>query len=112
MGSADRVKGVVTAWSGQQSESEEQSERAEARHQKIDVTGAHVLLLAVMRDHQRPRRQRHELPRYQEGESVVGEYHQIHPGKIGSIKRQHPMWRLFMAAIAEREQARCRSAKI
>ena len=40
---ADRVEGVSALRPGEQAEGEQQRERAEARHDQIDVAGAHVL---------------------------------------------------------------------
>ena len=67
---------------GEQAEGEQQSQRAEARHQQIDVAGAHIVAVAMMRDHQRPGGERHELPRHQEAEGIVGQHHEIHGGEI------------------------------
>ena len=66
----------------------------------------------MVRHHQRPRRQRHELPRDQEREGVVGEHDQLHAGEKGRIERQHALRRRFVPAVAEREQARARGAEI
>ena len=66
----------------------------------------------MVRHHQRPGRQRHELPRDQEGEGVVGEHDEIHAGEKGRIERQHALRRLLVAAVAEREQARGGGAEI
>ena len=38
---------------------------------------------AVVRHHQRPRRQRHELPGEEKAEGVVREHHQVHAGEEG-----------------------------
>ena len=105
----ERVKAVGA---GEQAEGEQQSERAEARHDQIDVAGAHVLGHAMVRHHQRPRRQRHELPGQQKREGVVGEHDQRHAGKERRIERQHASGRRFVLAVAERKQARAKRAEI
>ena len=105
-------EGIKAVGPGEQAEGEQQSERAEARHHQIDVAGAHVVGHAVVRHHQRPRGQRHELPGDQEGEGVVGEHDQRHAGEKGGIERQHALRRRLVLAVAEREQARARGAEI
>ena len=61
----------------------------------------------MVRHDQRPGRERHELPRDQKGERIIGEHDEIHAGEKGRIERQHPQRRFFVAPVAEREQA-CR----
>ena len=112
MGSADGIKYVVAVSAGQQAEGKQQRQRAEARHDEIDIAGAQVVALLVMGDHQRPRGQRHELPRHQKAEGVVGEHHQIHGGEIGGIERQDALRGFLMAAIAERVEAGSSAAEI
>ncbi len=109
---ADGVEHIVAIGAGQETEGEQQRQRAEARHHQIDEAGAQVLALLVMGDDQRPRRQRHEFPRHQEAEGVVGEHHQVHGGEIGGIERQHALRGFLVAAIAERVEARARAAEI
>jgi len=48
---------VIAARAGKQAEGEQQRERAETRHEKIDETRARVLGVAMMRDHQGPGRE-------------------------------------------------------
>ena len=90
----ERVKSVRA---GEQAEGEQQRERAEARHHQIDVAGAHVLRDAMVRHHQRPRGERHELPGEQERESIVGKHDQRHAGEKGGIERQHALRRCLRA---------------
>ena len=66
----------------------------------------------MMRHHQRPGGERHELPGHQEGEGVVGQDDEVHAGEEGRIERQHALRRFLVAAIAEREEARGRAAEI
>src|SRR5476649_317202 len=112
MRSAHSVKGIIAVGAGEQTEGEQQRERAEARHQQIDVADAHVLSDPMMCDHQRPGGERHEFPRHQEAEGVVRHDHEVHGGKIGGIERQHALRGVLVAAIAEREQARRSAAEI
>jgi len=97
---------------GQQAEAEQQRERAEARHNQVDVAGAHIVGHAMVRHHQRPRGERHEFPGDEEGEGVVGEHHERHAGEEGGIERQHALRLVFVLAITQREQAGGRSAEI
>ena len=66
----------------------------------------------MVRHHQRPRRERHELPGDQEGEGVVGEHDEVHAGEKGRIERQHALGRRLVPAIAERVEACARAAEI
>ena len=59
---ADRGEGVVAVGAGEHAEGEQQRQRAEARHDQIDVARAGIFRRAVVGHHQRPGRQRHELP--------------------------------------------------
>ena len=109
---ANGVEGIIAVGAGEQAEGEQQRQRAEARHQQIDVAGAHVLADPMMRDHQRPGGERHEFPRHQEAEGVVRHDDEVHGGEIGGIERQHALRGVLVAAIAEREQARRSAAEI
>ena len=112
MGGADGIEHIVAVGAGQQAEGEQQRQRAEARHHQIDIAGAQVLAILMVRDHQRPRGQRHELPRHQEAEGVVGEHDQIHGGEIGGIERQDALRGFLVAAVAERVEAGAGAAEI
>ena len=54
MDGAHLREGIKAVGAGEQAEGEQQSERAKARHDQIDVAGPHVLWNAMMRHHQRP----------------------------------------------------------
>ncbi len=105
-------KGIGAVGAGEQAEAEQQRHRAEARHHQIDVAGAQIVGLAMMRHHQRPRGERHELPGHQKREGVVGEQGQRHAGEEGGIERQHALRRRLVLAIAQREQTRAQRAEI
>ena len=98
-------EGVEPVGPREQAEGEQQSQRAEARHDQIDVAGADIVGHAMVRHDQRPRRQRHELPGDEKSEGVVGQHDERHAGEKGRIERQHALRRRLVAAIAEREQA-------
>ena len=66
----------------------------------------------MVRHHQRPRGERHELPGQQERERVVGEHDQVHAGEKRREERQHAARRLFVPAVAETVQARCGAAEV
>ena len=105
MGCADRVERVAAIGPGEQAEGEQQRERAEARHDQVDVARANVAALAMMRHDQRPRGERHELPGGQEGEGIVGEDNKVHAGQEGWIERQHTQRRRLVLSAAKRKQA-------
>ena len=109
---ADRVERVAAGRARQQTEREQQRERAEARHQQVDVAGRRVAGPAMVRHHERPRRERHELPREEEREGVVGEHDEVHAGEEGGEERQHARGRFLVPAVAEAVQARRRAAEI
>ncbi len=54
MSIADVHEGVAAIRTRQETECEQERERAETRHHQIDVAGADVVRVAVMRHHQRP----------------------------------------------------------
>jgi hypothetical protein len=112
MPAADVGKGIAAVGARQQSEGEQERERAEARHDQIDVSRADVIAGAMMRHDQRPRRQRHEFPRHQKREGVVGEHHDAHAGEKRRIERQHPARGILVATVSEREQTGRRRAEI
>ena len=97
---------------GEQTEGEEQRQRAEARHQQINVAGPRVLRLLMMRDDQRPGGERHELPGDKEAEGVVREDDNVHSGEERRVERQHPAGVLLVLAVPERIKARGSGAEI
>ena len=105
-GRPDRVETVSSAGSRKQAERKQERQRAEARHHEIDVAGMHILAHTMMRNHQRPRCERHALPGEKEREGVCCQHHQLHRGEKQRIGRQYALWRLLVTPIAEREQAR------
>ncbi len=109
---ADLAEGIEALRARQQTEAEQQGERAGARHHDIDVPGMGIAGFAVMGHHQRPRRQRHELPRHQEAEGVVGEQHEIHSGEECGEERQHPLRLMLVASVADTVKASRRGAEI
>ena len=101
-GAPDRLEGIAAARSGEQAESEQKRERAEARHDEVDVAGLRVALLVMVRHHQRPGRERHELPGEQEGEGVVGQRRtRFIAGEERREERQDPGRRRFVPAVAQ-----------
>jgi len=64
-----------------------------------------------MRHDQRPGGQRHQLPREQKGEGVVGDRDQRHAREEGRIECKHPLRLMLIAPIAEGEQAGARPAE-
>ena len=65
-----------------------------------------------MRHHQRPGRERHELPGEQEGEGIVGDDDEGHAGEEQRIEGQDALRRRFVPAVAERVKARRAPAEI
>ena len=109
---ADVGKGVAAIGTRQQPEREQQRERAEARHDQVDIAGADIVGDLMMRHDQRPGRQRHEFPCHQEREGVVGEHDDAHAGEKGRIERQHPARRVLVTPVSEREQTGAGGAEI
>ena len=54
MSIADVHEGVAPIRAGHETEGEQERKRAKTRHHQIDVAGANVVRIAVMRHHQRP----------------------------------------------------------
>ncbi|MEY9882092.1 hypothetical protein ABIA43_003626 [Bradyrhizobium sp. USDA 328] len=111
MRGSDRIE-IVTGAAREQAEGEQQRQRAETRHQKIDIAGADILDLPVMRHDHRPGGQRHEFPGDQEAEGIVCQHDDIHRCEIGGIERQHASGGVLVLAVTEREQARSDAAEI
>ena len=109
---ADGVERIAAARPGEQSESEQQGKRSEARHEQIEIAGRRVAARAMVSHDQRPRGEGHELPREQERERVVGEHDQIHAGDERGEERQDACGRLFVPAVTETEEARRGAAEI
>jgi len=105
---ADRLERVAAVCASKRAECEQQRDRADARHHQIDVAGLDVVGIAMMRHHERAGGERHELPRHQEREGVIGEHNEVHAGKERRVERQHALRRFLVPAIAECEQARSR----
>ena len=106
------IEEIVAVVAGEQTESQKQCQRAEACHQQIDVARLQIVALAVVRDHQRPRRQRHELPRHQETKRVIREDHHVHSGEVSRIEWKDPLGRVLVLAVTECEHARGRASQI
>ena len=87
LGSTDVIKGIATVWSCQQPEGKQQGNGPEACHDQVEVACPHVVDDAVMRHDQRPGRQRHELPRHQKCERIIGEHDDVHAGEESWIER-------------------------
>ncbi len=111
-GGADRREGVMPVRAGEKREGDEQRERAETGHHQVDIARARILVLAVVRHHQRPGGERHELPRQQEGIGVGGDQDEVHARKEGGEERQHALRIVFVTAIAERIEARCGGGEV
>ena len=112
MGGADRVEGVGAVGPGKEAEGEQKREGAEARHHQIDIARAQILAHMIVRHHQRPGRQRHELPGEEKGEGVVGDDDEGHGGEEQRVEGQHALRRRLVAAEAERIKARGGAAEI
>ena len=66
----------------------------------------------MVRHHQRPRGERHEFPRPQEGESVIRQNYQIHPRKERREKRQHALRLGLVPTVANAVETCCRASQI
>ena len=109
---AHRPESEVAGGAAEQAEGEQQGEGPERRHENIDIAGADVVAFAMMGHDQGPGGERHQLPGKQEGIGVVGEDDEIHRRHEQREKGQHAALRAFMAAIAERVEARGGGAEI
>ena len=111
-GGPDVGKGIAAGGAGKQAEGEQQRERAEARHDDVDVAGAAVVgsrwcaITSAQDD------ERHELPGEQEGEGVVGEDDKVHGGEEHGVEGQDAAGRLLVRAVADGEQAGAGGAQI
>ena len=108
----DVGEGVAPVRPGKEREGEKETQGPEARHDEVDVAGAQVLRLLVMRHDERPGGERHELPGEEEGEGVVGEDDEVHAGEERREERQDAHRRRFVLAMAERIEARRGAAEI
>jgi hypothetical protein len=109
---ADRLERVVALGPCKHAEGEQQGQRAEGRHDQIDVAGAGIFRRGVVGHHQRPGRQRHELPGHQKRKGVIRQHDQVHAGEIGRKIWQHPQWSGLVPAIAEGVEACQRTAQV
>ena len=109
VGAADRLERVAAVGTRQETKTKQQRKRPETRHQQVDVSGARVAALPVVRHHERPRGERHELPGEQERERVVGQHDQIHAGEKCGEEGQHATRLAFVPSVAEAVEA-CRGA--
>ena len=103
---------VAARAAGQQAEGQQQRERAEARHQDVDVARAGILGIMMVRHHQRPRRQRHELPGGEKAEGIVGQHNEVHAREEQRIEGQHASGRHLVPAVADGEQAGAGAAQV
>ena len=99
-------EGIGTLRAGQQAETGQQAEGPERRHHQIDHGRRAVFGVLVVGQHQQPRRQRHELPRYQEHEGVVGDQHRVHAEQEQRKERSDPPGLGQVVAIADAEHRR------
>ena len=108
----DLGEGVAAAAAGKQAEGQQQRQRAEARHDDVDEARAAVLGIAVVGHHQRPGRQRHELPGDQEGEGVVRQDDEVHGAEECRIEGQHTPLRRLVLAVADGIEAGAGAAEV
>ena len=66
----------------------------------------------MVRHHQRPRRERHELPGDKEGEGVVRQHDEVHAGEKGRVEGEHSSGCLLMLAVANGKKTRCCSSQV
>ena len=66
----------------------------------------------MMREHQRPGRQRHQFPGKKEGEGIRGEDDSVHSRKEGGIKWQYAQRLVLMLSVTERVEARSGSTEV
>ena len=62
--------------------------------------------------HQRPGRERHELPGDKEGEGVIGQDDEVHAGQKRGIEREHASGCFLVLAVADGKKARRRSSEV
>ena len=111
-GGADRVKSVISGGPGQQAESQQQRQRAEARHHQIDIArlGVAGSRWCAMTNAQEASDMNSQ--RQQEGEGVVRQHDEVHAGEESGEERQHPVRCGLMPAVAEPDKGWRRAAKI
>ena len=105
-------EGVAAIGSGEQAEGEQERQRPERRHHDIDIARARIVAFPMAGHHQRPGRERHELPRQQEGERVVRQQDQIHTGEKGREERQDPLRFALVRSVPDAVEARGGGAEI
>ena len=74
-------EGVVAGVGLQHAEAHQDADRADVRHQQVEIAGAPDLGDAVVGRDQEERRQRHRLPHHHEGVGIVGQHHADHAGE-------------------------------
>jgi len=97
---ADAGKVVDAPSSRHQAEGRQQAEGAEGGHDQIDGSGMAAFLALMVRQHQQPGGQGHELPGHQKNESVIGDQHAIHAEQEQREQRRDPVRLLQMRHIA------------
>ena len=100
------LKAVVAAAALQRAEAKQDRDRAEVRHQEVEIARAADLRVSMITGDQEVGRQRHRLPAHHEEVGVVGQQQQRHAGKEQVVvKALQPGRRAFaFAEVAAREQ--------
>jgi hypothetical protein len=75
---ANGVESIAAGRPGETAEGEQQRHRADRRHDEVEMSSPSAFRVGVAGNDQRPRGERHQLPRKQEGVGVVGDQDQVH----------------------------------
>jgi hypothetical protein len=108
---AHRIEGVAARCTGKQAEAQQQRQPREARHDDVDIPGLRSASLPMMRHHQRPGNERHQLPSKQKAKRIVSHYNEVEGREKGWIERQHTSRVTFVPAVAERVKASSDASK-
>jgi hypothetical protein len=102
---ADVGKSVTARPTREQSKGQQQRQRAEAGHQDVNIGRLPMVWIMMVREHERPGGDGHQLPGKQEAETIVGKHDEVHAGNKQGIEGEDTARRCLVPTMADGKEA-------